>query len=110
MRDDIPADRLLRIRIEHRARPAIDLSHDLIRDDDRDAELVGQPLQRAHELSEVGLARGELAAAGEVGAVEGGGAVDDEEGEAGFAHHVRGLVQQLELVVGVVGAGVGDVV
>lgn len=58
----------------------------------------------------MGLPRGELAAAGEIGAVEGGGGIDDEEGEAGFAHHVGGLGEELELVIGVVGAGVGDVV
>ena len=56
------------------------------------------------------LPRGEFATAGEVGAVEGGGAVDDEEGEARFAHHVRGLVEELQLVIGIVRAGVGDVV
>ena len=56
------------------------------------------------------MPRGEFAAASEIGAVEGSSGVDDEEGEAGFAHHVGGLVEELELVIGVVGAGVGDVV
>ena len=110
MRDDIPANRLLRIGIEHGAGTAIDLRNDLVRNDDRDAEFVREPLERAHELGEVRLAGGELAAAGEVGAVERGGRVDDQEGEARLAHHVGGLVQELELVVRVVGAGVGDVV
>ena len=110
MRDDVAPNRLLRIRIEHGAGPAVDLRDHLIGDDDRDAEFVREPLQRAHEFRKVRLPRGEFAAAGEVGAVERSGAVDDEEGEAGLAHHVGGLVEQLELVVGVVGAGVGDVV
>ena len=110
MRNDVAPDRLLRVRIEHGARPAVDLRDDLVGDDDGDAELVGETLEGAHELREVGLARGELAAAGEVGAVEGGGRVDDEEGEARLAHHVGGLVEELELVVRVVGARVGDVV
>ena len=110
MRDNVPSDRLLRIRIEHGARPAIDLRNDLIGNDDRDAELVREALQRAHEFREVRLAGRELAPAGEVSAVEGGGRVDDKKREAGLAHHVGGLVEELELVVGVVGAGVGDVV
>ena len=88
MRDDVPSNRLFRIRIEHRAGSAVDLSDDLVRDDDSDAEFVGQTLESAHEFREVGLAGGEFAAAGEIGAVEGGCGVDDEEGEAGFAHHV----------------------
>ena len=58
----------------------------------------------------MGLPRGELPAAGEVGAVEGGGAVNDKEGEAGLAHHLAGLSEELELVVRVVSAGVGYVV
>ena len=88
MRDDIAPNRLLRIRIEHRTGPAVDLSDDLVCDDDGDAKFIGQALQSAHEFRKVGLPGGEFAAAGEVGAVEGGCAVDDEEGEAGFAHHV----------------------
>ena len=88
MRDDVTSNWLLRIRVEHRAGPAVDLSDDLVRDDDSDAELVGETLESAHEFREVGLPGGEFAAAGEVGAVEGGCRVDDEEGEAGFAHHV----------------------
>ena len=110
MRNDVTANRLLRVRVEHGAGSAIDLRDDLVRNDDRDAEFVREPLERAHEFREVGLAGGEFAAAGEVGAVERGGRVDDQEGEAGLAHHVGGLVEELELVVGVVGAGVGDVV
>ena len=82
----------------------------MVRDDDGDAELVGETLEGAHELRKVGLPGGELAAAGEVGAVEGCCRVDDEEGEAGFTHHVRGLVEELQLMIRVVGAGVGDVV
>ena len=110
MCDDVPANRFLRIRIEHRARPAIHLRHDLVRDHDGDAELVRQPLQRAHEFREMRLPVRQLAAAGEIGAVERGGAVDDEQGEARLAHHLAGLVEQLQLVVGIVGARVGDVV
>lgn len=95
MRNDVPSNGFLWIRIEHRARSAIDLCYDLIGDHDSDAEFVSQALQRAHKFREVCLARGELAAAGKVSAVERGGAVDDEEGEARFTHHVRGLVEEL---------------
>ena len=110
MGDDIASDGFLGIGIEHGAGPAIDLGDDLVGDDDGDAELVREALQRAHEPGQVRLAVRELAAAGEIGAVEGGGAVDDEEGKAGLAHHLAGLVQQLQLVVGIVGARVGHVV
>ena len=110
MRDDVAPNRFLRVRVKHRARAAVDLGHDLIRDDDRNAELVRQALERAHEFGEVGLAGGEFASAGEIGAVEGGGRVDDEEGEAGFAHHGRRLVQELQLMIAVVRSCVGDVV
>ena len=82
----------------------------MVRNDDGDAELVGETLESAHEFREVGLAGGEFAAALEVGAVEGGCRVDDEEGEAGFAHHVGSLIQELELMIRIVGAGVGDIV
>jgi len=110
MRDDIPTNRLLRVGIEHGARPTIDLRNHLIGNDDRDAKLIRQTLQRAHELGQMRLARRELPATDEVGAIERRRGVDDQQGKARLAHHGRGLVQQLQLVVGVVGAGVGDVV
>ena len=58
----------------------------------------------------MGLPGGELAAAGEVGAVERGGGVDYEKGEAGFAHHVGGLVEELQLMIGIVCPCVSDVI
>ena len=58
----------------------------------------------------MGLTAGQLTSAGEVGAIEGHGGVDDEEGKARLAHHLAGLVEELELVVAVIGARVGDVV
>lgn len=57
MRDDVAADRFFRVRVEHRARSAIDLRNNLIRDDYRDAELVSKPLKRPHEFGEMGLPR-----------------------------------------------------
>ena len=47
----------------------------------RGTHLVGEAKESAEELGEVHLARGELATATEVGAVEGRDRVDDEEGE-----------------------------
>jgi len=108
--DDVTANRLLGVWVVHARRAAVDLRDDLVRDDDGDAELVGEALQRAHELGQVGLARRQLAAANEVGAVERRGRVDDEQREARLRHHLRRLVQEAELVVRVVGARVGDVV
>lgn len=93
MSNNISSNRLLRIRVEHSTRAAIDLSDDLICDDDRDSELIRQALQHAHELGEMRLPRGKLAAAREVGAVKRGCAIDDEEGEAGLAHHVGRLIE-----------------
>ena len=82
----------------------------MVRNDDSDAEFVGETLESAHEFREVGLPGGEFAAAGEVGAVKGSCGVDDEEGEAGFAHHVGGLVEELQLMIRVVSTGIGDVI
>ena len=48
----------------------------------RGTHLVGEAKESAEELGEVHLARGELATATVVGAVEGRDRVDDEEGEA----------------------------
>ena len=47
VRDDVASDRFLRVRIEHGARTAVDLRDDLIGDDDGDAELIREALQRA---------------------------------------------------------------
>ena len=55
MRNNIAPNRLLRIRIKHGAGPPIHLRHHLIRDHDRDPKLIRQPLQRAHELRQMGL-------------------------------------------------------
>ena len=82
----------------------------MIRDDDRDAKLVRKPLERAHEFGKMVLAGRELPATGEVGSVEGGCGVDDKQREAGFGHHLSGLVEKLKLVVGIVGTGVGDII
>ncbi len=110
MRNDIAPNRLLRVWIEHRTGSPIHLRNHLIRNHNRDAELVCQPLQGAHELRQVGLPAAEFPAAAVVGAVERGGGVDDEEREARLAHHGARLVQQLQLMVAVVRAGIRHVV
>ena len=58
----------------------------------------------------MGLPAAEFPAAAVVGAVERGGGVDDEEREARLAHHGARLVQQLQLMVAVVRAGIRHVV
>lgn len=58
----------------------------------------------------MGLPAAELPAAAVIGAVQGGGGVDDEQREAGLAHHRAGLVQQLQLMVAVVRAGICHVI
>ena len=70
VRDDVATDRFLRIGVVHGARSAVDLRHNLIRDDHGNTELICETLQRAHEFGEVGLPTAELAAAHEVCAVE----------------------------------------
>lgn len=109
MGNDISTDRFLWVRIEH-GRTTIHLRNNLVRNHHRNTKLIRKTLQHSHELGEMTLAGTEFASAGKVCAVEGGGTVDDEESKAGFGHHGGGLVEELELVVRVVGAGVGNVV
>lgn len=90
---DVPSNRLLRVRIEHRTGSTIDLGNNLVCDNDCNAEFIGEPLQGAHEFGQMHLSVGELATAVEISAIERGCAVDDEEGEAGLGHHLGGLVQ-----------------
>ena len=110
VRNNITPNGFLRVRIEHRRRPAIDLRDNLIGNDDRDPKFVRQALERAHEFRKVRLTGRELAAAGEIGAVQRSGAVDNEKRKARLAHHLGSLVEELELVIRVVGAGVRDIV
>lgn len=119
---DLVAHGLLRVR--ERRRSAVHLRHHLVRDDDRDVELkfrmngsnrignhlISEALQDAQEVREVHLTRGELLGPQEVRSVEGHRAVDDDERIARFGHHLRGVVQQLRLVVGVVAARVRHLV
>lgn len=109
VRHDVPPDRLDRGPGEHR--PSVEVGRDdLVGDDDGAPELLGELGQRAQEAAQVDLARRELPAAVELGAVQGRDRVDDDEREARLGHHRRRGEQELALVVGVVRAGVGDVV
>lgn len=110
MCDDVATNRFLGIGVEHGRRATVDLGDDLVRDDDSDAKLIGKALQRAHEFGQVRLAVAELSAAEEVGSVQGGGGVDNEERKAGLAHHLGCLVEQLQLMIGVVSSCVGNIV
>ncbi|EPY29658.1 DNA repair protein RAD51 [Strigomonas culicis] len=108
VRHDVPANRLLRVRLIQRG-GAVHVRDDLVRDDDRDAVLLGEVVQGAEELAQVHLARRELVAPAVVRAVERGRAVHDDQREAVLGHHRGGLQQQLLLVVRVEGPCAGHV-
>jgi len=105
---DVAADWLLRVGVEHGG--AVHLGHHLVGDHHRHAELVCEAHQVAEKPREVHLASRELSTAAVVGPVERGGRVDDNQGVPGLGHHGGSLGEEGELVVGVVGAGEGDVV
>ena len=66
--------------------------------------------ERAHELCKMCLTRAQLATANEIRTVERGSRIDNEKTKARFAHHHGCLVEKLQLMVGVVGSRVGNVV
>ena len=105
--DDVATDGLLVVTGEE---GGIRVGDDLVGDDDGGAVLVGQDLEGAEKATKFLLAVGEFTTTSEVGAEEGGGRIDDDEGEAVLGHHGGGLGEEVLLVVGVVGAGAGDVV
>ena len=110
MSNDVSANGLLGIRVEHCAGSAIDLCDDLVCDHDSNAKLVGEPLKRAHKLGQVRLSAAQLATAHEIRSIQRSSTVDDKKRKSGFGHHLSSLVEQLELVVGVVCSGVCNVV
>lgn len=105
--EDVTADRLLGVTREH---GSVGIGNDLVGDEDSDAVFVGERLKRAEEASEVLLTIGELTAACVIGAVQGGGRIDDDQGETIFGHHGGGLNEELRLVIGVESLGDSDVV
>lgn len=110
MCNNVSADGFLGVRVEHCRGAAIDLRHDLIGDDNGNAEFVGQSLECTHEFGQVTLSARELSAAREIRAVECRGTVDDQQREPRLGHHLCCLVEELELMIGVVGTSVGDIV
>ena len=105
--DDVPADGLL---VVAREEGRVGVGDDLVGDDDGGAVFLGQTLEGTEELAELLLAISELAAAGEVGAEERGGGVDDDDSKSVLSHHCGRLGEKLLLMFAVVGAGAGDVV
>ena len=103
-------DRFLIVSREHSAARIVHAGHHLIGDYDGNTELVRQPLQVSQELAEVHLSTGQLPATTEIGSVQGGRTVHNQQRVTRFAHHRRRLDQQVHLMVGVVGACAGDVV
>ena len=71
---DVPSYRFFSIAREHAS--AIDLSNDLVRNDDSHLKFIGDALQGTHELSEMHLTRRELSAPTVIRPVECGRAVD----------------------------------
>ena len=61
--DDVATNGLLRVGVEHGARATIDLSYNLVGNNDSNTEFVSQSLQVAHKLGEMCLSRGQLASA-----------------------------------------------
>lgn len=87
MRNDVTADRLLRVSHCH----AVALGYDLVRDDDGDTELIRYPLQRAEEFTQVHLPSGQLASSGIVCTIKAGGRVNNQEGKTILGHQSRSL-------------------
>jgi len=108
VRNDVTTDRLLCFTCEHGA--TIYLSHDLVRDDDCDAELVCNSLERAQELAEMHLTGRQLTSATIVRSVQASRRVNDHEREPVLTHEGRGLQKQLVLLVGVMRSRVCHVV
>lgn len=109
MSDDIPSNRLLGVGIEH-CGATINLRDDLIRDHDRNAELIRESLEGAHKLRKVGLSCRELAAAREIGSVQAGSGIDDQQREPSLCHHRSRLIQQLQLMIRVVRSRVRHII
>ena len=91
-------------------RSTIDLRHHLIRDDDSHSKLVCDAQQCSQELRQVHLACRQLPTPRVIRAIQGCRAVHNHQRVATLGEHGRRLDQQLGLVIGVVGASVGDVV
>lgn len=103
MRQHMPPNRFLRIRMCHRITR---ISHHLIRHEDGNIELLSELHDAGENLAEDLLALGELAAAGVVVAEAGHDGVDDEEGVRGFEHEGGGHVEQGDYVLDGIALGV----
>lgn len=108
MRNDVTADRLLCFTCEHGA--TIYLGHDLVRDDDCHAELVGNSLQRAQELTEMHLTSRQLTSTAVIRSVQSRRRVNDHERKSILTHQGSCLQEKLILLVRVMRSSVGDVI
>lgn len=82
--NNVTSNGLLGVGCEHGS--TIDLRHDLVGDDDGDAELVSNALERAQKLRQVHLTSRQLASAAEVRAIESSRTIDDHQSEAVLGH------------------------
>ena len=93
-----------------REESGVRVGNDLVGDDDSSAVFFSQVLEGTKETTKFLLTIGEFTTTSEISTEESSGGVDDDEGEAVLGHHGGGLGEEVLLVVGVVGAGAGDVV
>src|ERR1700712_2449301 len=107
---DVSSNGLLGIRIEHCTWSTIDLGNDLVGNDDCDPELICQPLKSSHKLGQMSLSGRQLSSSNKVCSIQRSGAINDEKREPCLTHHRRSLVEQLKLMIGVVGASIRNIV
>lgn len=110
MSDDVATDWFFGVGVEHGGRATVNLSDDLIRNHHSDTKFVSKALQSAHEFGKMSLPVAELSTAKEVGSIESSSGIDNEQGKAGLAHHGCCLVEELQLMVRIVGTRVSNIV
>mmetsp|Transcript_29088 Transcript_29088/g.84523 ORF Transcript_29088/g.84523 Transcript_29088/m.84523 type:complete len:296 (+) Transcript_29088:347-1234(+) len=106
MGDDVAADGLGRVLGE---RHAVGVGHDLVGNEDGDAEFLGETGQLPEELGHLHLPLGQLAPARIIGPEQGRGRIHHDEGVAILAEDGGRHLEELHLMLAVVGAGVRDV-
>ena len=106
MRDDVAPNRLGRVLGEGHA---VGIGHDLVGDEYRDAKLLREAGELTEELGHLHLPLGQLAPTRIIGPKQRRGGIDDDEGVAIGAEDGGRDLEQFHLMLGVVGAGVRDV-
>jgi len=110
MGNDVASDGLLGIRVEHRTWSTIDLSNDLVGNDHCDSELICQPLKGSHEFRQMRLSGRQLPSSNKIRSVQRCRTINNKKREPRLTHHRRGLVEKLELMVGIVGTRICNII